>query len=120
MLSSCVLDVDLSLFLFLFLPFFYFDLDSVCFILSFSCGYYAVSSVSVSAATRLAYDMYIDTDVRTLISTFFCLVLYDLFQLLHYLLFLLRSICFSPGVVFRSRVIGARRATTDCIVVAMS
>ena len=68
MLSSCVLDVDLSLFLFLFLPFFYFDLDSVCFILSFSCGYYAVSSVSVSAATRLAYDMYIymylDTYVR--------------------------------------------------------
>ena len=33
----------------------------VCFILSFSGGYYAVSSVSVSAATRLAYDMYLDT-----------------------------------------------------------
>ena len=28
------------------------------FILSFSCGYYAVSSVSVSTATRLAYDIY--------------------------------------------------------------
>ena len=28
---------------------------SFVFILSFSCGYYAVSSVSVSAATRLAY-----------------------------------------------------------------
>ena len=27
------------------------------FILSFSCGYHAVSSVSVSAATRLAYDI---------------------------------------------------------------
>ena len=28
-----------------------------CFILSFSCGYYAVSSVLVSAATRLAYAL---------------------------------------------------------------
>ena len=47
------------------------DLDIVCFILSFSCGYYAVSSVSVSAATRLqAYDMY----VYTLISPFYSLV----------------------------------------------
>ena len=36
---------------FLFLPFFDFDLDIVCFILSFSCGY-SVSSFSVSAATR--------------------------------------------------------------------
>ena len=36
------------------------------FILSFSCGYYAVSSVSVSAATRLAYsyDTYLDAYVR--------------------------------------------------------
>ena len=49
---------------------------SFVFILSFSCGYYAVSSVSVSAATRLPYDilrsiyyqyipgMYLDTYVR--------------------------------------------------------
>ena len=35
-------------------PFFDFDLDIICFILSFSCGYYAVSSVSVSAATRFS------------------------------------------------------------------
>ena len=42
-----------SIFL-VFLPFSDFDLDIVCFILSFSCGYYAVPSVSVSAATRLA------------------------------------------------------------------
>ena len=63
-LLSCVADVDLSSFFLLFLPFFDFDLDIVCFILSFSCGYYAVSSVSVSAATRLAYDMYLDTYVR--------------------------------------------------------
>ena len=58
-LLSCVLAVDL----------FYFSslpsllsisiLDIVCFILSFSCGYYAVSSVSVSAATRVAYDVYV-------------------------------------------------------------
>ena len=47
----------------LFLPFFDFDLDIVCFIQPFSCGYYAGSSVSVSAATRLAYDMYLDTYV---------------------------------------------------------
>ena len=61
---------------FLFLPFFDFDLDIVCFILSFSCGYYAVSSVPVFAATRLAYNiyMYLDIHVRTLISPFyFCL-----------------------------------------------
>ena len=45
------------LFFFPFLPFFDFDLNIVCFILSFSCGYYAVSSVSVSAATRLACDI---------------------------------------------------------------
>ena len=50
--SSCVVNVDI--FFLLFLPFFDFDLDSVCFILSFSCGYYAVSSLSVSAATCLA------------------------------------------------------------------
>ena len=52
-------------FFLLFLPFFDFDLDIACFILSFSCGYYAVSSVSVSAATRVAYDMYLDTYVRS-------------------------------------------------------
>ena len=51
-------------FFFSFFPFFDFDLDIVCFILSFSCGYYAVSSVSVSAVTRLAYYMYLDTYVR--------------------------------------------------------
>ena len=45
-------------------PFFDFDLDTVCFILSFSCGYYAASSVSVSAATCLACDMYLDMYVR--------------------------------------------------------
>ena len=43
------------IFFVLFLPFFAFALDIVCFILAFSCGYHAVSSVSVSAATRLAY-----------------------------------------------------------------
>ena len=37
---------------------------SFVFILYFSCGYCAVSSVSVSAATRLAYDMYLNTYVR--------------------------------------------------------
>ena len=51
-------------------PFFDFDLDIVCFVLSFSCGYYAVSSVLVSAATRLAYYI----SIRTLISPFLFLV----------------------------------------------
>ena len=65
-LLSGVLDVNLFLFFLLFLSFFDYDLDIVCFILSFSCGCYAVSSVAVSAATRLAYDiyMYLDTYVR--------------------------------------------------------
>ena len=63
-LLSCVLDVDFFFFL-LFLPFFDFDLDIVCFILSFSCGY-SVSSFSVSAATSLTYmiHMYLDAYVR--------------------------------------------------------
>ena len=69
-LLSCVVDVDIvSVFFLLFLPFFDFDLDIVCYILSFSCGYCAVSSVAVSAATRLSYDiytsMYLDILIRT-------------------------------------------------------
>ena len=63
-LLSSVLDVDLFLFFISSFPFFDFDLDIVCFILSFSCGYYAVSSASVSGATRFAYDMRLDTYVR--------------------------------------------------------
>ena len=71
--SPCVLSSLLRswcwliLFFFSYFPLFDFsdfDLDMVCFILSCSCGYYAVSSVSVSATTRLAYDMYVDTYVR--------------------------------------------------------
>ena len=61
---SRVHGVDFFLSFLIFLPFFDFDLDIVCFILPFSCGYYAVSSVSVSAATRLAYYMYLGTYVR--------------------------------------------------------
>ena len=71
--SSCWL----SFFFFFSFPFFDlfdFDLDIVCFILSFSCGYYAVSSVSVSAETRWACDMYLDTYVRT--SPFYCCLRY--------------------------------------------
>ena len=68
--SPCVLSSFLRcwwwllLFSLLFLPFFDFDSDIVCFILSFSCGNYAVASVSVCAATRLAYDLYLNTYVR--------------------------------------------------------
>ena len=74
-LRACVAGVDLSFF-FPSFPFFDFDLDIVCFMLSFSCGYYAISSVSVSAATRLAYDilrsvyMYLDTYVSYADLTF--------------------------------------------------
>ena len=119
MLSSCVLDVDLSLFLLLFLPFFDFDLDSVCFILSFSCGHYAVSSISVSAATRLAYDMYIlrsiyvSRYVRALISPFIFVCGIRLVSVI--VLLSPVFICFSPEVIFHYRVIGACPVTTDCI-----
>ena len=63
--SHCVLSSFLScvrcrcwlIFVFLlFLPFFDFDMDSVCFHPVFPCGDCAVSSVSVSAVTRLAYS----------------------------------------------------------------
>ena len=54
-----------------------------CFILSSSCGYYAVSSVSVSAATRLAYDTWLDMYYMYADLTFlFLSEVYDLFQLL--------------------------------------
>ena len=93
---SCVLNVDL--FYFSSLPFFDFDLDIVCFILSFSCGYYAVSSVSVSAATRLAYDM-ICILIRTYADLPFLFLseVYDLFQLLCVLS--CGFICFPPEVI---------------------
>ena len=119
-LSSCV-RLMLTYFIFLLFPFFDFDLDIVCFILSFSCGYYAVSSVSVSAATGLAYNMHLDTYVRwshlfifvwgiPFVSVIVCTS--------YYLMFFIR---FPPELIFRSTtaVIGACPVTTDCIV-AMS
>ena len=61
-LRSCVVDVDLFYFFLVFLPFCDFDLDIVCFNLSFSCGYIVLSPrFYVSPATRLAYDVYLDT-----------------------------------------------------------
>ena len=53
-------------FLLLFLPSFDFDLDIVCFHPVFFLWVLAVSSASVSAATRLAYMayMYLDTYAR--------------------------------------------------------
>ena len=56
-----------------------------------SCGYYALSSGSVSAATRLAYGMYL---IPTLILPFFLFLseVYDLFLcIVYYLLFYLFS-----------------------------
>ena len=95
-LLSCVLAVDL----------FYFSslpsllsisiLDIVCFILSFSCGYYAVSSVSLSAGTLLTYDIYtyLDTCAR-LSHLHFCLryticFSYCMYHLVFLFVFLLR------------------------------
>ena len=62
----------------------FFELDIVCFIPFFSCGYYAVCSVSVSvsAATRLAYDL-LCIFIRTYADLTFSILseLYRLFQL---------------------------------------
>ena len=88
-----------------------------------SCGYYAVSSVSVFAATCLAYDIYWYASwyVHTLISPFYfclrCTILFS-YYCVYYLLFLF---VFLPEAIFlfRSRVIGACPVTTGCIV-AMS
>ena len=117
-LLSCVAYVDLSLF--------FFSLFSISiwtsfvFILPFSCGYYAASLLSVSAATRLDTRYF---EVCTLIRTYadvtflFLSEVHDLFQLC-----VLSSvfICFPPEVIFRSRVIGACPVTTDCIVAMLS
>ena len=63
-LLSCVLDDDLVLFFLLFLSFFEFYLDMVCFILSFFLRVPCCLLGFGSAATRLVYDMYLDTFVR--------------------------------------------------------
>ena len=113
-LRSCVLGCLVFLFLFSSFPFSVSIWTSiVCFILSCSCRYYAISSVSVSAVTRLARHSLL---YNTLISPFlFLSEVYDLFQLLCvlYLLFYL----FPPEVIFRCRVVGACLVTTDCILV---
>ena len=119
--SPCVLSSFLRSWrwFFFFFPsflFFDFDLDIIWFILSFSCGYYAVSSVSVTAATRLACDMYLDTYAHW--SHFFIFVwgVRLVSVIVYYLLFLF---AFLSKVIFHSRFIGACPVTTDCIV-AMS
>ena len=69
----------------LFLPFFAFDFDVVCLILSFSGGYYyAVSSVSISAATHSACDVYL-IHTHADFTVLFLSEVYDLFQLLRIL-----------------------------------
>ena len=65
-----------------------------------------------SGATRLAYDMYLDTYAD--LTFVFLSEVYDLFQLLCVLSSVF--ICFPPEVIFRSRVIGACPVTTDCII----
>ena len=84
------------------------------------CG--LLGSVSVSAATRLAYDM-----IRILIRTWyihtyadltfvFVSEVYDFVSVIVLRLCLIFSfICFPPEAFFRSRVIGACPVTTDCI-----
>ena len=120
-LLSCVADVDLSFFYFSCFPFFISIWTSFVFILSFSCGYSAVSSVSVSAATLLAYSYdiysrYLDSYVSW--CHLFIFVWGIRFVSVIFVLSCV-SICFPPEVIFRSRVIGACPVTTDCTV-AMS
>ena len=54
-LRSCFLFIFIYVF---FLPFFDFDFGRRMFHIFFLCGYYSVSSVSVSVATRLAYRIW--------------------------------------------------------------
>ena len=79
-LLSCVVYVDLLILFFLvFLPFFDFDLDIVCFFLSFSCG--AMLSPRFRFLVRLYQHMIF---IRTYadLTFLFQSVVYDLFQLL--------------------------------------
>ena len=97
-------------------PFFDFDLDIVCFVLSFSCGYYAVSSVLVSAATRLAYYMYLDILIPTYADLTFFFFNFGLrFTICaSYCVYHLSAfIRFPPEAIFHSRAIGACPLTTD-------
>ena len=104
-LSSCVADDDLSLFYSSLPSLFRFRFGHRLFSSSFSCAYYAVSSVSVSAATRLAYDMYLDTYVRWYHLFYFCLMYTICFSFsVYYLLFIFvftevifRARCWSPS-----------------------
>ena len=90
-LSSFLRWCWLIFFFLLSLPVFDFDLDIVYFHLFFSCGYYAVSSVSVSAATRPAYDTYLDTYARWSHLSFYSCLRYTigLSYCVHYLPFYL-------------------------------
>ena len=65
LLRSCCLFISPGIFN-LFLPFFDFDLDIVCFITgSFSSGYYAASSVSVSAVRLVSIICYVSRYLPT-------------------------------------------------------
>ena len=87
----------------LFLPFFGFDLDMVCFILSFSCGYYAVSSVFGFCCCDLfsiLYILYIYV-VCILIRTYADLTFLFLWYTMSPFYFCLRyTICFSYWVYY--------------------
>ena len=89
-------------------------------ILSFSCGYYeyVVSSVSVSAATRLDLQgmIYMNLDTYVRWSHFFILVWGTSIRFVSVIVCIIFRFCFPPEVILRSRVIGACPMTTDCIV----
>ena len=116
-LLSCVVYVDLLILFFLvFLPFFDFDLDIVCFFLSFSCGCYAFSTVSVFGATLSAYDLY--TYVRW--SHLFISVCGIRFvSVIVRIIFCISFVFILTEVIFLCRVIAACPVRTDGIV-AMS
>ena len=72
---------------------------SFVFIQSFSCGYYAVSSVSLSAATRLAYDMYLTLTYADLTFLFLSEVDYTICFSYSVCDIIFCFICFPPEVI---------------------
>ena len=81
-------------------------------------GYIWYTHTMVCILIRTSADLtflFFSSDMRYQVHNLFTYLVYDLFQLLYYLLFFV----FPPDLIFRSRVIGTCPVTTNCIV-AMS
>ena len=92
----------------------------VCFMLSFSCGYFVCCLLGFGFCCDW-FSIYFEvTCILIIIRTYachpfyFCLRYYDLFQLVY----VISSVLFFCllSLIFRSRVTGACPVTTDCIV----